>query len=68
MSEQELDGSDVRAVFQEMCSEAVPKCVRCDLVRQTGTTGSLTECALHGTGRNRLSGSLAREQQFAREP
>jgi hypothetical protein len=41
MSKQELDGSDVRAAFQEMSSEAVPQGVDGDVLAQPGVAASL---------------------------
>ena len=41
MSKQELDGSDVRAAFQEMGSEAVPQGVDGDVLAQPGVAASL---------------------------
>ena len=39
MSEQELDGSDVRAAFQEMGGEAVPQGVDGDVLAQPARRG-----------------------------
>jgi hypothetical protein len=62
MTEQQLDGAQIGAGFQQMNGEGVAQGVRCDRPDDARPLSRLPAGELHGEPRNRLAGPIARKQ------
>src|SRR5882724_355840 len=58
MPQQNLNGSQIRTVFEQMCGKTMPKCVGMDFLVETGTLRGCSTGNPDDLGRNRMIGGV----------